>query len=89
MVDVFNASTGRNSATVDKFPNRVMTGTYDAGFHTRLMAKDLRLYVDTVRAAGTARRRREASSLTSGNAPMPRFPDSDFTEIWRFVSQSV
>ncbi len=36
MLDVLNASTGRNSATADKFPNRVLTGSYDAGFHTAL-----------------------------------------------------
>ena len=36
MLDVLNASTGRNSATADKFPNRVLTGTYDAGFSTAL-----------------------------------------------------
>ena len=41
MLAVLNVSTGRNSATVDKFPNRILTGTYDAGFHTALMAKDV------------------------------------------------
>ena len=54
MLDVLNVSTGRNSATVDKFPNRVLTGTYDAGFHTALMAKDLRLYVEMVARSDTA-----------------------------------
>jgi 3-hydroxyisobutyrate dehydrogenase-like beta-hydroxyacid dehydrogenase len=88
MVDVLNASTGRNSATVDKFPNRVMTGTYDAGFHTRLMAKDLRLYVETVRAAGTAD---DVGSTVSDvwQRTDAALPDSDFTEIWRFVSHAL
>jgi 3-hydroxyisobutyrate dehydrogenase len=88
MVDVLNASTGRNSATVDKFPNRVMTGSYDAGFHTRLMAKDLRLYVDTVRAAGTAD---EVGSSVSDvwQRADAALPGSDFTEIWRFVSRAM
>jgi 3-hydroxyisobutyrate dehydrogenase-like beta-hydroxyacid dehydrogenase len=87
MVDVLNASTGRNSATVDKFPNRVMTGTYDAGFHTRLMAKDLRLYVDTVRAAGAAA---DVGTIVSDvwQRADATLPGSDFTEIWRFVSRS-
>jgi len=44
MLDVVNVSTGRNTATSDKFPNRVLTGTYDTGFATRLMAKDVRLF---------------------------------------------
>ena len=32
ILDVVNASSGRNTATTDKFPNRVLTGTWDAGF---------------------------------------------------------
>ena len=44
MLDVVNVSSGRNSATDDKFPNRVLTGTYDTGFFTHLMAKDVRLF---------------------------------------------
>jgi 3-hydroxyisobutyrate dehydrogenase-like beta-hydroxyacid dehydrogenase len=87
MVDVLNASTGRNSATVDKFPNRVMTGTYDAGFHTRLMAKDLRLYVDTVGSSGTADDVGRAVSGVWQRADVA-LPGSDFTEIWRFVSRT-
>ncbi len=88
MVDVLNASTGRNSATVDKFPHRVMTGSYDAGFHTRLMAKDLRLYVDTVRAAGTADEVGSSVSEVWQRADAA-LPGSDFTEIWRFVSRAM
>ena len=35
MIEVLNASSGRNSATADKFPNRILPGTYDAGFTSR------------------------------------------------------
>ena len=52
MIEVLNASTGRNSATADKFPNRVLPGTYDAGFTSRLLEKDLRLYLGALEAAG-------------------------------------
>jgi 3-hydroxyisobutyrate dehydrogenase len=86
MVEVLNASTGRNSATVDKFPNRVMTDTYDSGFHTRLMAKDLRLYVDTVVAAGTADDVGKTISDVWQRVDAA-LPGSDFTEVWRFVSR--
>ena len=58
MIDVLNVSTGRNSATVDKFPNRILTGTYDAGFSTAHMTKDVGLFVDGAASAGTAARRR-------------------------------
>ena len=85
MLDVLNASTGRNSATVDKFPNRVLTGTYDAGFSTALMAKDLRLYVDSLGRATTPDAVGRAVSAVWQQADAAR-PGSDFTEIWPFVS---
>ena len=54
ILDIVNASTGRNSATDDKFPRRIMHGRYDAGFTTRLQLKDIKLYLDNARAAGIA-----------------------------------
>ena len=54
MLDVLNVSTGRNMATLDKFPNRVLTGTYDAGFTSRLLLKDLLLYETAARESGCA-----------------------------------
>lgn len=44
MIDVFNAGSGRNTATTDKFPRAVLPGTFDYGFATGLMCKDLRLF---------------------------------------------
>ena len=52
ILDIVNASTGRNSATDDKFPRRIMHGRYDAGFTARLQLKDIKLYLDNARAAG-------------------------------------
>jgi 3-hydroxyisobutyrate dehydrogenase-like beta-hydroxyacid dehydrogenase len=54
ILDIVNASTGRNSATDDKFPRRIMHGRYDAGFTARLQLKDIRLYLENARAAGVA-----------------------------------
>jgi 3-hydroxyisobutyrate dehydrogenase-like beta-hydroxyacid dehydrogenase len=36
MCEVFNASSGRNTATLDKFPRSVLPGTFDFGFSTAL-----------------------------------------------------
>ena len=52
MLEVLNASSGRNSATADKFPNRILPGTYDTGFTSRLLEKDLRLYLEALQAVG-------------------------------------
>ena len=86
MVEVLNVSTGRNSATVDKFPNRVMTGTYDAGFHTALMAKDVRLFVASATRAGTSRSVSAAVGEVWDDAD-GALPGSDFSEIWNHVSR--
>ncbi|HEX3087368.1 MAG TPA: NAD(P)-dependent oxidoreductase [Ilumatobacteraceae bacterium] len=85
MIDVLNVSTGRNSATVDKFPNRILTGSYDAGFSTAHMTKDVGLFVDgavDVKTASTV-----ASAVTeTWRGCDAAMPGSDFTEIWRYVS---
>jgi 3-hydroxyisobutyrate dehydrogenase-like beta-hydroxyacid dehydrogenase len=52
ILDIVNASTGRNSATDDKFPRRILHGRCDAGFTARLQLKDIRLYLENARAAG-------------------------------------
>jgi 3-hydroxyisobutyrate dehydrogenase len=86
MLDVVNVSTGRNSATSDKFPNRIATGTYDAGFKTALLTKDIRLFLENARAAGTP------SKVAATVAEQWRrcdeaMPDSDFTRIYEFLSE--
>jgi 3-hydroxyisobutyrate dehydrogenase len=86
MLDVVNVSSGRNSATYDKFPNRVLTGTYDTGFHTRLMAKDVRLFTGVAGAAGTLHEVADAVGAV-WNACEDAMPASDFSEIWKYVSR--
>jgi 3-hydroxyisobutyrate dehydrogenase-like beta-hydroxyacid dehydrogenase len=52
MLDVINASTGRNTASEDKFPRQVLTGRYGAGFTTGLLTKDLGLCAAAAQALG-------------------------------------
>ena len=52
LIDIINASSGRNSATQDKFPRAVLPGTFDFGFTTALSYKDVRLCVDEAEAMG-------------------------------------
>ena len=84
MLDIINISTGQNTATSDKFPKRVLTKSYDHGFATRLMAKDMRLYLDAVRGARTPDR---VGEVVAGvwNRLDTAWPRSDFTEIYPFV----
>jgi len=52
MVDVINAGSGRNSASQDKFPKAILPRTFDSGFTTGLMYKDLTLCLEEAGAAG-------------------------------------
>jgi 3-hydroxyisobutyrate dehydrogenase len=52
ILDIVNASTGRNTATDDKFPRRIINEKYDAGFTAKLQLKDIRLYLENARASG-------------------------------------
>lgn len=52
MVDVINAGSGRNSASQDKFPKAILPRTFDFGFTTGLMYKDLKLCLEEAEAAG-------------------------------------
>ena len=86
MLDVVNVSTGRNEATRDKFPARILSGTYDAGFHMALMTKDMVLYRDSVRTAGTAREIGEIVADLWQRAD-EAMPGADFTHIFKFVRE--
>jgi 3-hydroxyisobutyrate dehydrogenase-like beta-hydroxyacid dehydrogenase len=79
MCEVFNVSSGRNSATQDKFPRSVITGTFDFGFATGLSYKDVRLCLDEAEALGVptpvGAAVRQMLSITNALYG----PDSDFT----------
>ncbi|HZP88117.1 MAG TPA: NAD(P)-dependent oxidoreductase [Burkholderiales bacterium] len=85
MLDVINSSTGRNSATQDKFPRSVLPGTFDFGFATGLSYKDVRLCVDEAESmgvpmvAGAVVRQMLAVTQAMYGA------DSDFTSICRVI----
>lgn len=84
MLDVFNVSTGQNTATADKFPNRILTETYDAGFQNTLFLKDLKLYLENVRAAHGPMTIGAACADIWGHFTQT-VPSADFTEIYRFI----
>jgi 3-hydroxyisobutyrate dehydrogenase-like beta-hydroxyacid dehydrogenase len=50
MVDVINAGSGRNTASTDKFPKAIIPRTFDLGFATALMLKDVRLALAEAKA---------------------------------------
>ena len=52
LIDAINASTGRNTATSDKFPQSILTRSFDYGGKFSIMYKDVRLCLDEARALG-------------------------------------
>ena len=87
MIDVLNVSSGSSLVTTDKFPKSVIPGTFDYGFAAALMAKDVRLYLESAAEVG--------SSDEIGRAVVDvwqRFnaacPGADFTYIYAYLNQS-
>jgi 3-hydroxyisobutyrate dehydrogenase-like beta-hydroxyacid dehydrogenase len=87
MLDVLNMSTGKNSATLDKFPNRILTETYDAAFKIALMHKDLQLYLTEAKnnklPINIAEIVQEYFKEGENN-----FPSGDFTEIYKVINKT-
>jgi 3-hydroxyisobutyrate dehydrogenase-like beta-hydroxyacid dehydrogenase len=52
MIDVINAGSGRNTASTDKFPKAILPRSFDAGFATALMLKDVRLCLEEAKVLG-------------------------------------
>jgi 3-hydroxyisobutyrate dehydrogenase-like beta-hydroxyacid dehydrogenase len=86
MLEVLNVSSGQNSATADKFPNHVLTGTFAAGFGNSLMAKDVRLYEEAVAARGTPDHLGNVTARVWQDFA-GRQPNVDFTRIYQFLDR--
>jgi 3-hydroxyisobutyrate dehydrogenase-like beta-hydroxyacid dehydrogenase len=87
MVDVINVSSGRNTATQDKFPKSILTRSFDFGFTNGLMHKDVKLCVEEAEAmgvpmwVGSAVRQLWAYSASRMGA------DTDFTTVVRCIEE--
>lgn len=87
MLEVINRSTGRNTASTDKFPNQVVNGHFAHGFAVGLSYKDVRLCVDEAEALGVP--------MVAGGAVRQMLAvtqakfgfDGDFTEIAKVVEE--
>ena len=53
MIDVLNASTGRNNSTEKKFKQFILSRAFNSGFSLELMVKDLTTAVELARETGT------------------------------------
>jgi 3-hydroxyisobutyrate dehydrogenase-like beta-hydroxyacid dehydrogenase len=87
MIDVINAGSGRTTASDGKFPQAILPRTFDYGFGTALMLKDVRLCFEEARALeapcavmNTVLDQWEATNSEFGG-------DSDFTVIVKMIER--
>lgn len=87
MCEIINASSGRNSATQDKFPRAIIPRTFDYGFATALSYKDVKLCVDEGEAMGVPMLGGSfvRQILAATNAKFG--PESDFTLMVKIVEE--
>lgn len=81
MVAVINAGSGRNTASEGKFPGAILPGTFDWGFSTGLMAKDVRLCMEEAEALGITMDVGKAVHAMWQLALKENGADSDFTKV--------
>ena len=87
MLDVLNVSSGRNTASTDKYPKHVLTRRFDFGFSTGLALKDLRLCLEEAAALGVPTAvGREVTELLQ--AVQDKYgADSDCTCVARLIEE--
>ena len=81
MIDVLNAGSGATSASRDKFPRAILPRTFDYGFATGLMVKDVRLYLEEAEALGVPMDVARVIGRLWEAAERDEGPDADFTTV--------
>ena len=89
MIDVLNAGSGGTSASRDKFPRAILPRTFDYGFATGLMVKDVGLYLDEAKALGVSVEIAEAVGRLWDVAMRDQGPDSDFTAAIKPIEEAA
>jgi 3-hydroxyisobutyrate dehydrogenase len=84
MIEAINASTGRNSTTVRKIPQDVLTGAFASGFKLALMTKDVGIAAELARGLKmkTPFLKETLKHWRAAQKKLPR--DADHTEIYKY-----
>jgi 3-hydroxyisobutyrate dehydrogenase-like beta-hydroxyacid dehydrogenase len=85
MLDVINVSSGRNTASADKFPKHVLTRGFDFGFTTGLALKDVRMCLDEAARLGVPMSVGGSVGELLSRAQQEYGPESDCTCVARLV----
>jgi 3-hydroxyisobutyrate dehydrogenase len=85
MLAVFNTASGQSGSTLNKWPNFVLTETYESGFALDLMCKDVRIATDLLRTLGTPNDVSLAIDEAWQHAMADLADGADHTEVARWV----
>jgi len=92
MVDVFNASSGRNDSTMNKVPNSILNRRFDKSMKQRLLYKDVRLCMAEAEALGipmwlgNAVKQVLAFAVSQGSGDEPSVALIKYLEDWTGVT---
>jgi 3-hydroxyisobutyrate dehydrogenase-like beta-hydroxyacid dehydrogenase len=89
MIDVINAGSGMNTASRDKFPRAVLPRSFDFGFATGLMVKDVRLALDEMKSLGLSMEVAEAVGRLWEVVIRDMGPESDFTSAIKPIEKAA
>ncbi len=88
LVDVLNASTGRNNSTEVKMKPFILSGRFDSGFSMALMAKDLQTAADLAGELGINAAIVKDTAEFWSTASRALGSEADHTEIYRHIAAS-
>jgi hypothetical protein len=89
MIDVINAGSGLNTASRDKFPRSVLPRSFDFGFATGLMVKDVRLCLEEMKSLGLTMEVAEAVGRLWEVVIRDMGAESDFTSAIQPIEKAA
>jgi 3-hydroxyisobutyrate dehydrogenase-like beta-hydroxyacid dehydrogenase len=89
MIDVINAGSGLNTASRDKFPRAVLPRSFDYGFATGLMVKDVRLCLEEMKQLGLSMEVAEAVGRLWEVIIREMGAESDFTAAIKPIEKAA
>ena len=89
MIDVINSGSGMNTASRDKFPRSVLPRSFDFGFTTGLMVKDVRLALEEMKSLGLSMEVAEAVGRLWEVVVRDEGAESDFTAVIKPIEKAA
>jgi hypothetical protein len=89
MIEVINSGSGMNTASRDKFPRAILPRTFDFGFATGLMVKDVRLCLEEAKSLGLSMEVAEAVGRLWEVVIREMGAESDFTSAIQPIEKAA